>query len=68
MEQVKGPVETRQKIIAAAKEARKSKDYPAELQNPDCHFILDKYGDPPNRPVASPYPNLDRKQLLSLLY
>ncbi|XP_031354078.1 ABC transporter G family member 14 isoform X1 [Photinus pyralis] len=65
LEQVKGPTETRQKIVAAAKEARKNKDYPVELQNQDCPYILDKYGDPPGRPVASPYPNLDPEDTLN---
>lgn len=63
VEQVKGSSDLRQRIIKAAKEARKNKEYPIELQH-DCHYISDKYNDhsskilPPNHP---PYPSLERK-------
>lgn len=64
VEQVKGLPELRQKIISAAKEARKSKDYPVELQHHDCLYISDKYAEHTNRVLPQPhgpYPNLDRK-------
>lgn len=64
VEQVKGLPELRQKIISAAKEARKSKDYPIELQNHDCLYISDKYAEHTNRVLPQPhgpYPHLDRK-------
>nr|CAH7743704.1 unnamed protein product [Callosobruchus chinensis] len=48
LEQVKGPPELRQRIINAAKEARKGKDYPAELQH-DYHYISEKYNDHSNK-------------------
>nr|CAI5848260.1 unnamed protein product [Callosobruchus analis] len=48
LEQVKGPPELRQRIITAAKEARKGKDYPAELQH-DYHYISEKYNDHSNK-------------------
>lgn len=64
MEQVKGSTELRQRIIKAAKEARKYKDYPIELQH-DCHYISDKYNDHSNKilpPNHHPqYPSLERK-------
>lgn len=67
MEQVKGSPELRQKIISAAREARKRKDYPQELQmNQECIYMSDKYNNEHgNRGLAhqnhGPYPNLDRK-------
>lgn len=61
VEQVKGHLDVRQKIIAAARELRKSKDYPVELLNQDCPYVLDKYTDTTIRAVTSPYPNLDRQ-------
>ncbi|CAH1983217.1 unnamed protein product [Acanthoscelides obtectus] len=48
LEQVKGPPELRQMIINAAKETRKNKDYPAELQH-DYHYISEKYNDHSNK-------------------
>lgn len=65
MEQVKGPPELRQRIIVAAKEARKNEDYPIELQNPDCPYITEKYTDHANKilpPSHGPYPTLERKK------
>lgn len=50
MEQVKGSTELKQKIIAAAKEARKLKDYPIELKLHDCIYIQEKFNDNTNRP------------------
>ncbi|KAJ8959718.1 hypothetical protein NQ318_021912 [Aromia moschata] len=63
MEQVKGPSELRQRIIVAAKEARKNKDYPIELQSHDCHYITDKFNDHSNKilpPSHGPYPSLEQ--------
>ncbi|KAJ8948068.1 hypothetical protein NQ314_008497 [Rhamnusium bicolor] len=63
IEQVKGPSELRQRVIVAAKEARKNKDYPIELLNHDCHYI-DKYNDHSNKilpPSHGPYPSLERE-------
>lgn len=45
----------RDKIIAAAKEERKHKDYPTELQL-ECIYIQDKLDN-----AHGPYPHLDRK-------
>lgn len=42
MEQVKGTPEIKQKIIAAALEARKHADYPHELR-PEALYVPDKY-------------------------
>ncbi|KAI7815394.1 ABC subfamily G member 28, partial [Rhyzopertha dominica] len=71
LEQIKGPPELRQKIISAAREARKSKDYPVELQqHGDCVYISDKYGDHNDRAlpqVHGPYPNLDTEDALNSL-
>lgn len=63
---MKGSPELRQKIISAAKEVRKRKDYPQELQmNQECIYISDKYNNEHgNRGLSQthgPYPNLDRK-------
>lgn len=64
MEQVKGTTELKQKIIAAAKEARKLKDYPIELKLHDCVYIQEKFSDNTNRPSldenhGSAYPHLE---------
>ncbi|KAG5885739.1 hypothetical protein JTB14_007846 [Gonioctena quinquepunctata] len=64
LEQVKGPSESRQRIINTAKEARKNKDYPIELQH-DCHYITDKY-DHSNKilpPSHGPYASLEQDTL-----
>lgn len=66
VEQVKGSPELREKIISAAKEARKRKDYPQELQmNQDCIYMSDKYNNEHGSrglpQTHGPYPNLDRK-------
>lgn len=63
MEQVKGTTELKQKIIAAAKEARKQKDYPIELKMQDCVYIQEKFSDNTNRPLdenhGGGYPHLE---------
>ncbi|KAJ8973758.1 hypothetical protein NQ317_006648, partial [Molorchus minor] len=69
LEQIKGPSELRQRIVTAAKEARKCKDYPSELQNQDCHYITDKYNDHSNKilpPTHGPYPSLEQDTLNSV--
>jgi ABC-type multidrug transport system ATPase subunit len=64
LEQIKGSNEVRQRIITAAREARKSKDYPNELQA-DCSYITDKYSDHHTNkilpPTHAPYPSLERE-------
>lgn len=64
VEQIKGSNEVRQRIITAAREARKSKDYPNELQA-DCSYITDKYSDHHTNkilpPTHAPYPSLERE-------
>ncbi|XP_018333168.1 ABC transporter G family member 14 isoform X2 [Agrilus planipennis] len=62
LEQIKGSGEVRQKVVQAALEARKRKDYPVELQNKDCVNILDKYGDT-GRNIHCQYPHLDQDTL-----
>lgn len=61
---MKGSTELKQKIIAAAKEARKQKEYPVELKIPECAFIQEKFGDTHgNRPLEDnhgTYPHLER--------
>lgn len=42
MEQVKGTKDVKQKIIAAAKEARKYADYPPELKS-EALYVSEKY-------------------------
>lgn len=67
VEQVKGTTELRQKIISAAKESRRCKEYPVELQHPDCIYITDKYNEHTNKVLPQthgPYPNLERKNLM----
>lgn len=68
MEQIKGPNDVRLKILTAANEARKSKDYPIELRiGGECHYISDKYHhDHHTNKILVPthgttYPSLDRK-------
>ena len=43
MEQVKGPLDISQKILKAAEDAKKDKDYPIELRCQDTPYISDKY-------------------------
>lgn len=65
VEQVKCSSELRKRILKAAKEARKGKDYPIELQS-DCHYISDKYNDLSQKITSQthpPYPSLERKYL-----
>lgn len=67
VEQVKGSPELKQKIISAAKEARKSKYYMLEMQHNDCIYISEKFGDHTNRALPQPhgpYSNIDRKYKL----
>ncbi|KAI4457224.1 abc transporter g family member 28 [Holotrichia oblita] len=61
LEQIKGSSDMRDKIIAAAKEERKNKDYPTELQLNDCIFIQDKLEG-----AHGPYPHLDQDTLNSV--
>ncbi|KAJ8923411.1 hypothetical protein NQ315_001969, partial [Exocentrus adspersus] len=68
LEQVKGPSELRQRIILAAKEARKNKDYPIELSQ-DSQYITDKYNEHSNKIVPAshgPYPSLEQDTLNSM--
>lgn len=65
VEQLKSSSELRQRILKAAKESRKGKDYPIELQS-DYHCISDKYSDHSNKITSHshlPYPSLERKYL-----
>lgn len=63
VEQVKGSSDLRQRIITAAREMRKNKDYPIELSSHDCPYITEKYNDHNNKilPTHAAYRSLDRK-------
>ncbi|XP_074032191.1 ABC transporter G family member E23 isoform X2 [Leptinotarsa decemlineata] len=63
LEQIKGTSDTRKRLLAAAKELRKSKDYPIELQH-DC-YVNEKY-DNSNKmllPSHGPYSSLEQDTL-----
>ncbi|CAH0564480.1 unnamed protein product [Brassicogethes aeneus] len=69
LEQVKGPPELRQRIINAARELRKSKEYPMELINHECAYITEKYIDHTNKILPAshgPYPSLEQDTLNSM--
>ncbi|XP_063931749.1 uncharacterized protein LOC135143753 isoform X1 [Zophobas morio] len=69
LEQIKGTNDVRQRIITAAREARKSKDYPIELQT-DCSYITDKYSDHHATKILpathGPYPSLEQDTINSM--
>lgn len=61
MEQIKGSQEIRQKIVKAAEDAKKNKDYPIELRCHDVPYITEKYEQKILPPSHGPYPSLERK-------
>ncbi|XP_019870141.1 uncharacterized protein LOC109598676 isoform X2 [Aethina tumida] len=65
LEQVKGSSDLRQRIITAAREMRKNKDYPIELSGHDCPYITEKYNDHNNKilPTHAAYRSLDQDAL-----
>ncbi|XP_030758559.1 ABC transporter G family member 14 isoform X3 [Sitophilus oryzae] len=65
LEQIKGHSEIRQKVIKAAEDARKNKDYPIELRCHDVPYITEKYDHKILPPTHGPYPSLERKSFLN---
>ncbi|XP_060521577.1 uncharacterized protein LOC132699102 isoform X2 [Cylas formicarius] len=63
LEQVKASSEIRQKLIAAAEQTRKDKDYPIELRCHEMHYITDKFDHKILQATQGPYPNLEHEQM-----
>ncbi|XP_030758558.1 ABC transporter G family member 14 isoform X2 [Sitophilus oryzae] len=63
LEQIKGHSEIRQKVIKAAEDARKNKDYPIELRCHDVPYITEKYDHKILPPTHGPYPSLEQDAL-----
>lgn len=61
MEQIKGPQDVRQKIIKAAEDAKKHKDYPIELRCHDVPYITEKYEHKILPPTHGAYSSIERK-------
>lgn len=67
VEQVRGPPDLRQNIIAAAKQERKIKerDFSGELQMHECVYgVQDKYVEATVPQTHGTYPHLDRKSFI----
>ncbi|XP_076271332.1 ABC transporter G family member E23 isoform X2 [Rhynchophorus ferrugineus] len=60
LEQIKGDLDIRQKVIKAAEEMRKSKDYPIELRCHDVPYITEKFD---HKIHHGQYPSLEQDAL-----
>ncbi|KAL3274030.1 hypothetical protein HHI36_015448 [Cryptolaemus montrouzieri] len=67
LEQVKSSAEVRQKIIHAAREQRKSSDYPPELRCHNCAYMSDKFNDHSNKLLPNgTFPAIEQEALNSM--